>query len=43
LHAALERCAEAERRTKRAVTILALEGYLKSAGLWPPADDESEK
>ena len=34
---ALEACRIQERRTKKAVVLLALEEYLAKAGLWPPA------
>jgi hypothetical protein len=35
LNAALEACAERDRRTKRAVVLIALEAYLQREGLWP--------
>lgn len=40
LDAALEECAARERRTKKAVTTLALEDYLSARGLWPPPPDQ---
>jgi hypothetical protein len=35
--AALDACVSAERRTKKAIVLLALERYFAAAGLWPPA------
>ena len=37
LDAALERCMNAERRTKKAIVELALEAYLAERKFWPPA------
>lgn len=36
LDEALERFAAADRRTKKAITIIALESLLKENGFWPP-------
>jgi hypothetical protein len=43
LDAALEECAYRERRTKKAVTTLALEAYIGQThpDLWPPTDQQS--
>jgi predicted transcriptional regulator len=35
--AALDECSQRERRTKKAIVLLALEAYFVKAGLWPPA------
>jgi predicted HicB family RNase H-like nuclease len=42
LHAALEKLAQQNRRTKNAELILALEKHLEEAGLWSGLDDAKE-
>jgi hypothetical protein len=39
---ALDACVAAERRTKKAIVLLALEQYFAAAGLWPPAAETGE-
>jgi hypothetical protein len=39
---ALKACAERDRRTKKAVLVLALEKYLTEGGYWPPPGRAAE-
>jgi metal-responsive CopG/Arc/MetJ family transcriptional regulator len=39
LNAALERFSEIDRRSKRAILIMALEAYLQEKGVWPPEEE----
>jgi len=36
LDQAIDRCAGKERRSRKAVVVLAIEEYLSKQGLWPP-------